>query len=191
MIYIIPLLTTIAVEELLIPENPVIELVLRGVVIYFALMIAFRLIGKHEFGQMTAFDLILLLIISESISCALNVNDNSITAGLIVMSTLVVLNYLMSQAQFRSKTLKRFLSGEAEVLIRDGQPDQRLMKKERITEDDIVSSLREKGIDGMDKVRLGYLEDDGKISALLKHELSSEQFQAARVAEDRTAGGGR
>jgi uncharacterized membrane protein YcaP (DUF421 family) len=179
-----------ALEELLLPENPIYELVIRGIVIYFALMIAFRLIGKHEFGQMSPFDLILLLIISESISCALNVNDNSLTAGLIVMSTLIVLNYLMSEAQFRSKTLKRILSGEAEVLIRDGEPEQRLMKKERITEDDIVSSLREKGIDGMDRVRLGYLEDDGKISALLRDEPTSEQRQAAREAEDRAAGGG-
>lgn len=173
-----------AIEELLLPENPVYELVLRGVVIYFALMIAFRLIGKHEFGQTTAFDLILLLIISESISTALNVNDNSLTAGLIVMSTLFVLNYLMSWAQFKSKTLKKILSGESEVLIRDGKPDQRLMNKERITQDEIDSSLREKGIDGMDKVRLGYLEDTGKISALLRHEPSREDLQAAAAAEE-------
>ncbi len=173
-----------AVEELLLPENPVYELVLRGVVVYFALMVAFRLIGRHGFSQTSAFDLILLLIISESVSVALNVNDNSLTAGLIVMSTLFVLNYLMSWAQFRSKTLKRLFSGESELLIRDGKPDARLMKKERITQDDIDSSLRAKGIDGMHRVRLGYLEDDGQISALLRHEPTSEQLQAAAVEDE-------
>jgi uncharacterized membrane protein YcaP (DUF421 family) len=173
-----------SVEELLMPENPIYELVLRGVVIYFALMIAFRLIGKHEFGQTTAFDLILLLIISESISTSLNVNDNSLTAGLIVMSTLFILNYLMSWAQFKSPGFRKLVSGEAEVLIRDGKPEERLMKKERITQEDIDSSLREKGIDGMDRVRLGYLEDTGKISALLRHEPTSEKRQAAAEAED-------
>ena len=55
-------------EELLIPETPIYELVIRGVVIYFALLLAFRLIGKHEFGQLTPFDLILLVIISEAVS---------------------------------------------------------------------------------------------------------------------------
>jgi uncharacterized membrane protein YcaP (DUF421 family) len=173
-----------ALEELLVRENPVYELVLRGIVIYFALMIAFRLIGKHEFGQTTAFDLILLLIISESISTALNVNDNSITAGLIVMSTLFAVNYLMSWAQFKSRTLKKVLSGEAEVLIRDGTPDRRLMDRERISQDDIDSSLRAKGIDGLNRVRLGYLEEDGKISALLRDEPSSEQLQAAAEADE-------
>jgi len=156
------------VEELLVPESPFYELVLRAVVIYFALLIAFRLIGKHEFGQLSAFDLILLLIISESISTALNANDKSITAGLIVAATLFAVNYLMSWAQFRSPGFRRIVSGEAEVLIRDGQPDGRVMRRERMSRDDIEASLRGKGIDGLDKVRLGYLEDDGTISALLK-----------------------
>lgn len=156
------------VEELLVPESPFYELVLRAIVIYFALLIAFRLIGKHEFGQLSAFDLILLLIISESISTALNANDKSITAGLIVAATLFAVNYLMSWAQFRSPGFRRIVSGEAEVLIRDGQPDGRVMRRERMSRDDIEASLRGKGIDGLDKVRLGYLEDDGTISALLK-----------------------
>lgn len=156
------------VEMLLVPESPFYELVLRAVVIYFALLIAFRLIGKHEFGQLSAFDLILLLIISESISTALNANDKSITAGLIVAATLFAVNYLMSWAQFRSPGFRRIVSGEAEVLIRDGQPDGRVMRRERMSRDDIEASLRGKGIDGLDKVRLGYLEDDGTISALLK-----------------------
>lgn len=175
-------------EELLIPETPVYELVVRGAVIYFALMIAFRLIGKHEFGQLTPFDLVLLLIISESISTALNANDKAITSGLIVAATLFLINYLMSWAQFRSPGFRKLVSGQADVLIRDGVPDERVMKKERITRDDIESSLRHKGIDGLDKVRLGYLEDDGKISALLRRESSSEKFLAADEAQ---SGGGK
>lgn len=162
-------------EELLIPETPVYELVIRGVVIYFALLLAFRLIGKHEFGQLTPFDLILLVIISEAVSPALNANDRSITSGLIVAATLFAVNYLMSVAQFRSPDFRRLVSGEAEVLIRDGKPDERLMRKERITRGDIDSSLRVKGIDAIEKVRLGYLEDDGEISALLHRDPEREE----------------
>ena len=140
----------------------------RGIVIYFALLlVAFRLIGKREFGQLTPFDLILLLIVSEAISPALTADDQSITSGLIVTATLFGVNYLMSLAQFRSPAFRMFVSGEAEVLIRDGKPDERLMRRERITRDDIDATLRAKGIDAIEKVRIGYLEDDGEISALL------------------------
>lgn len=164
-----------SLELLLVPESPVHELVLRGVVIYFALLIAFRLIGKHEFGQLTPFDLILLLIISESISTALNASDRSITAGLVVATTLFAINYLMSLAQFRSSGFKRLVSGEAQELIRDGRPNPVVMRRERMTLDDIESSLRTKGIDSIERVRLGYLEEDGEISALLYRENNGEQ----------------
>lgn len=170
-------------EELFIPETPVWELVARGIVIYFALMLAFRLIGKREFGQLGAFDLILLLIISEAISPAINADDRAVTAGLIVAATLFVVNYLMGWAQFRSPALKKVLSGEAEELIRDGRPDQQVMNRERMSVDDIVAELRLKGIDGLDKVRLGYLEDNGSISALLRQEPSNEQHQASTQVE--------
>jgi uncharacterized membrane protein YcaP (DUF421 family) len=169
-------------EELLIPETPVWELVARGIIIYFALMLAFRLIGKREFGQLTAFDLILLLIISEAISPAINADDSSITAGMIVAATLFAVNYLMGWAQFKSKAFKKLVSGEAEVLIRDGEPDERIMNRERITRDEIVASLRVKGIDGLDKVRLGYLEDDGEISALLNRDPENNEQMAFQEA---------
>lgn len=170
-------------EELLIPEMPVWELVVRGFIIYFALMVAFRLIGKREFGQLGAFDLILLLIISEAISPALNANDRAVTSGLIVAATLFVINYLMGWAQFKSPALKKLLSGEAQVLIRDGKPDEQVMNRERMSEQDIVSELRLKGIDAIERVRLGYLEDNGSISALLRKESSSEQHQASAQLE--------
>jgi uncharacterized membrane protein YcaP (DUF421 family) len=97
------------------------------------------------------------------------------------MSTLIALKYLMSRAQFKSSGFRKIVSGEAEVPIRDGKPDRRLMKKERITQDGIDSALRGKGIDGMNRVRLGYLEDDGKISALLGDEPTGEQLQSAEA----------
>ena len=71
-------------------------------------------------------------------------------------ATLFAVNYLMRWAQFRSPGLRRIVSGEADVLIRDGQPDERVMKRERKTREEIDASLRGKGIYGMDEVRLGY-----------------------------------
>lgn len=172
-------------EDRLIPATPAWELVARGVVIYFALMVAFRVIGKREFGQLGPFDLILLLIIAEAVSPAINAEDPSVTAGLIVAATLFAVNYLMGWAQFRSPALRKILSGEADVLIRDGRADQQIMKRERLSRDEIVAELRLKGIDGLERVRVGYLEENGSISALLDTEPSLEQLMAAKLAEDR------
>ena len=154
-----------SLEPLLVPESPVLEFVLRGAVIYFALMAALRLIGTHEFGQLSPFDLILLPIIPESISTALNAYDRSITTDLVVAATLFAVNYLMSLAGFRFPGFKRLVAGEAQEPIREGSPNPQVVRRERMTMDDIKSSLREKGIDSIERVRLGYLENDGEISA--------------------------
>ncbi len=76
----------------------------------------------------------------------------------------------MSLAQYRSPGFKKLVSGEAMELIRDGKPGRQVMQKERMTMDDIKSSLRARGIDSIERVRLGYLEDDGEISAPLYRE---------------------
>jgi len=154
-----------SLELLLVPESPVHELVLRGAVIDFSLLAAFRLIGTHEFGQLTPFDLILLLIISESISTALNAYDRSIAARLVVAATLFAVNYLMSLARFRFPGFKRLVWDEAQEPIREGMPNRQVVRRERMTLDDIESSLRAKGVDSIERVRLGYLENDCEISA--------------------------
>lgn len=82
-------------------------------------------------------------------------------------ATLLGVNYLMSQAQFRSPAFRKVVSGEADPLIRDGKLDKRLMRRFRITQDEIDATLRAKGIGAIEKVRFEYLEDDGEISALL------------------------
>jgi uncharacterized membrane protein YcaP (DUF421 family) len=81
----------------------------------------------------------------------------------------------VSWGLFRSRTFKKFVSGGAEVPIHDGKPNKRIMNRERITRDDIGLSLREMGIDAIEKVRLGYLEDDWEISALLYRDMRSKE----------------
>ncbi len=109
----------------------------------------------------------------------------SVTAGSIVAATLFAVNYLMGWAQFRSPTLRKILSGEAEVLIRDGRADHQIMKRERLSMDEIVVELKLRGIYGLDRVRVGHLEENGSISARLDTEPSLEQLMAAKKAEDR------
>jgi len=174
-------------DLLFTPENPLLEIVLRAVIIYLFLVLVFRLIGRHEFGQLSPFDLILLLIISESISPALTAEDTSLTAGFVSAGTLFILAIAFSYGKYKSKWFKNLVSGEPLPAIKNGVPVYRSLERELMTVEDLESALRIKGIDSVEKVRLSFIEDDGKISAILFEEpLPLQQIQHAEAAEQRT-----
>jgi len=159
-------MVTLTMPELFVLQTPLAELILRAAVIYFFLLIVMRVIGRHEFGQLTPFDLILLLIISESISEALNAGDSSLLAGLVSASTLLGLNVLLSVAQYWSPRIRKVISPGALMVIRDGRIIEESLRRELMTRDDLIERLRAKGIDGVEGVRVAYIESDGDISAL-------------------------
>jgi len=128
-------------SELFVLQTPVVELVLRAAVIYFFLLLVMRLIGRHEFGQLTPFDLILLLIISESISEALTAGDDSLLAGLVSASTLLGLSVLVSIGQYRSKRIRAIVSPEALKVIENGRVIERSLRRELMTRDDLIERL--------------------------------------------------
>ncbi|WP_054848459.1 hypothetical protein [Methanoculleus chikugoensis] len=100
-------------SEPFVLQTPLVELALRAAVIYFFLLLVMRVIGRHEFGQLTPFDLILLLIISESISQAITAGDDSLLAGLVSASTLLGLSVLVSIGQYKSMRIRKIVSPEA------------------------------------------------------------------------------
>lgn len=122
-------------SDLFVLQMPLAELILRATVIYFFLLLVMRAIGRHEFGQLTPFGLILLLIISESISGAL-------TAGLVSASTLLLLSVLISIGQYRSKRIRKIVSPEALKVIEDGRFIEKSLRREVMTHDDLIERLR-------------------------------------------------
>ena len=177
-------MVTLTMSELFVLQTPLAELILRAAVIYFFLLIVMRVIGRHEFGQLTPFDLILLLIISESISEALNAGDSSLLAGLVSASTLLGLNVLLSVAQYRSPRIRRIISPGALMIIKDGRIIEANLRRELMTRDDLIERLRAKGIDGVDEVRVAYIESDGDISALPCRESDLRRIRQAAAAEE-------
>src|SRR3954467_14506793 len=95
--------------------------VLRTVVVYFALLLLLRIAGKRELGQMTPFDLVVLLIISNAVQNAMVGPDTSLTGGIVAACTLVAINWLMVRAGLRSAWLRQHVVGTPTVLIRDGE----------------------------------------------------------------------
>jgi len=137
------------------------------VTIYFALLFAFRLIGKHEFGQLSPFDLILLLLISESVSEALSSGDDSLTTGLLSAATLIAVSVSLSFIKFKSKRLRDFLEASPKKLIDNGVVIDKNLHRELMTREDLREALRTKGVERFEDVKESYMETDGEISVIL------------------------
>jgi uncharacterized membrane protein YcaP (DUF421 family) len=141
--------------------------VLRPLLIYLLLLLVFRLTGKRSIGEITTFDFILLLVVSEAVSSALLAQDHSITAALIAVVTLVGLDILLSLAKQKWQWLDRALEDVPVVLYRDGKLQQERLDQERISIDDILESARRyHGIDRLDQIQMAVLERRGVISII-------------------------
>src|SRR5438045_6812299 len=116
----------------LIPEKPWLELVLRAVVVYGFLLVALRLAGRRETGQMTTFDLILLLILSNAVQNSINAGDNSLTGGLISAVTLLCLNWLVAYAVYRWPAFERRVQGAAIRIVSDSQIHPHALAQQRL-----------------------------------------------------------
>ena len=140
--------------------------------VYLFLLLAFRVAGKRELGQMTPFDLIVLLTISNILQNAMIGNDNSLGGGLIGALTLFVLNGLLSRATFRFPRLARVLEGEPTTLIEHGQIIEPNLRREVMTLEELQRALRKHGLDYDDVPRVEHaqLELDGTVTVHLKTE---------------------
>lgn len=142
------------------------ELLLRATIVFFFLFIVIRIWGKKHFGEMTPFDLLLLLIMSEGIQNSLVGDEKSITGGLVTVGILVLLNTVMNKLIFHSKKAEMILEGSPTVLIENGILRQEALKKEKITDDELHESLREHGVLNIEDVRRATMENDGSISVV-------------------------
>ena len=144
----------------------VLQIALRTVVIYLVVLIGVRLSGKREVGQMTPFDLTLLLLLSNSVQNAMTGPDTSVIGGIVAASTLLLLNYLIGRFSGSSRRFRRVVEGEPSLLIHDGKVIQSHMAKEHVSLDELQRAVREHGIAQCSDVALAVLEVDGSISCL-------------------------
>ena len=154
--------------NLLKPETAWAALILRAVVVYVFLMIALRMAGRRETGQMTSFDLVLLLILSNAVQNSINAGDNSLTGGLISAVTLLGLNFAVAWAAYRWRGFERLVEGRPVRIITDGKVHMKALAHERITLEQLRSALRKQGIDGITQCKQAVLEPDGTLSAVRK-----------------------
>ena len=143
--------------------------VLRAAAVYFLLLLVFRLAGNRSIGQITAFDFVLLLIISEAIQQAMITDDYSITNAFLLVVTLVGLDIMMSLWKQRSERVEKILDGLPVLLIENGKKHSKTMKKERVDESDILAAARElQGLERLDQIKHAVVESSGGITIVPK-----------------------
>jgi uncharacterized membrane protein YcaP (DUF421 family) len=145
------------------------ETILRALTIYLVLLLVFRLAGRRTLMQMTSFDFVLLLIISEACQNAMLGDDYSITAGMLAIVTLVGADILFSHWKHRSATVERWLDGLPMIIVENGIPLKPLMDRARIDEEDVLAAARQgPGLERMEQIKYAVLEASGGISVIPK-----------------------
>lgn len=151
---------------MLTSSHAVLEIVFRTTTIYVLVLLGIRVTGKREVGQMTPFDLTLLLLLSNSVQNAMTGPDTSLIGGIAAAAVLLVLNYLLAEASGMNRRFRRLIQGSPTLLIHNGDVISTHMAKEHISSDELLRQLREHGCGGPQDVALAVLEVDGSISVL-------------------------
>ena len=150
------------------------QIVLRTAVIYLLVLLGVRLSGKREVGQMTPFDLTLLLLLSNSVQNAMTGPDTSLMGGAAAAVTMLVLNYLIAEVSGTNRRFRRLIQGQPTLLIHDGKTIESHMAKEHVSVDELHRALREHGISCIEQTALAVLEVDGSISCLKYDEIKPD-----------------
>ncbi len=140
---------------------PWIEKIVRPFLVYFTLVAFLRLFGKRELAQLNPFDLVVLLSISNTVQNAIIGDDNSVTGGILGAFALLTANWLLMNVLYRTPRLNAALQGSATMLIRDGNIDRNSMRKERLSEEELISVLNKNGFSHPREVEICVLEPNG------------------------------
>lgn len=154
------------VAELFAIHVPVPELMLRGTLVYWLLFLIFRFVLRRDVGAVGIADILLLVIVADAAQNAMSGGYDTIAEGAILISTIVAWNWLLDFLSYHFAAVRRFASPDRLLLVRQGIPQLRNMRREFITHDELLEKLREHGIEQMSEVKAAYLEGDGQISVI-------------------------
>ncbi len=145
---------------------PYLDIVLRSIAVYFFMTIALRIFGKKELSQLNTADVILILLISNSVQNAMVGPDTSLIGGLIAALVLFAINYVIKKLTHRYKVVGDLLLDKPQILIHDGKLDFKALSKLDISDEELKEAMREHGIEFFKNVKLAMLEIDGTISII-------------------------
>lgn len=142
------------------------EFILRAVVVYVVVLGMVRLSGKRPLGQITPFDVLLVVLLGNAVQNALLGTDTSLGGGLLLAATLILLNYGVGWVSTRSRRIERLVEGEPVVIARDGRLFDTVLRREQVTRADFEAAMRQQGCLGVEDVELALLEINGHITII-------------------------
>ena len=146
--------------------NPYLDIIIRSAAVYFFMVIALRFFGKKELSQLNTADVILILLISNSVQNAMVGDNTSLYGGMAAATVLFTINFILKKLMFRYKKFSDFMQEKPEILIHDGNLDFKALSKLNISSDELKEAMREHGIEHFKDVKLAMLEIDGNISII-------------------------
>ena len=153
-------------DQVFLPDGSLFESFLRGVAVYVAVLALFRIVMKRQLGSLGFGDVLLLVLVSECVSQALANNKNSIPNGIATVAALLLCNYLIDYLIFKSRWFRRLVQPDPVRLVLQGQPIRENLKKERITDDELLTHLRINGLEDPSGAKSVCLESEGEISVV-------------------------
>lgn len=169
-------------NDILVPGIPLIEKIIRPILVYAFLVIALRIAGKRELAQMNPFDLVVLLTLSNTVQNAIIGNDNSVSGGIIGAITLLAANFFVVRFLYKHERVDRIVEGRAALLIDDGRIIRKNLERELITEEELLVACHRQGVEKIEQVEKAILETGGTITVFSRHPTTEESFDAS-VAE--------
>jgi uncharacterized membrane protein YcaP (DUF421 family) len=171
---------------------PILEKILRPMIVYLALIGFLRMFGKRELAQLNPFDLVVLLSLSNTVQNSMIGDDNSVSGGILGAFSLLAINWLLTRVLFYVPKLNETLQGSATTLITDGDVDYAALRAETLTEDELLSVLHKQGVDTFAEVRRCVLEPNGTFFVEImkpseEEEEVSEMLLAVRKLTDDVA----
>ncbi len=147
---------------------PVLEKIIRPIIVYVFLIVGLRLAGKRELAQLNPFDLVVLLTLSNTVQNAIIGNDNSVSGGIIGATALLVVNYLVVRFIYGHNKIEKIVEGNSDVLIENGNIDMARLQKEVITRAELLAAAHRQGFSTLDEIETATIEPDGAISFIGK-----------------------
>lgn len=156
------------------------EIALRTTIVYGLLLLLIRLAGKREIGQLTPFDLVVLLLVSNAVQNAMTGPDTTVSGGAVAAVTLIVINFVVALIRQRSSGFRRFVEGIPVMLVSHGEIQYRALKREHMTVSDLMAALREHEVSDVRKCELVMLEIDGSVTVLRQEGSDPTQLRHTR-----------
>jgi uncharacterized membrane protein YcaP (DUF421 family) len=157
------------------------DVALRTTIVYLFLVIAIRVSGKREVGQMSVLELVVILIISDAVQNSMVGDNVSLWGGIVAVTTLLVLDFALRALSLRSPRVRKAIQGEPRLLARDGRFLEGALREEGLSEAEVQAAIRAQGLERVDQVALAVLETNGMISVIPREGNTGQRSEGPRI----------